>query len=122
MPDQERLRMNETRRVERRVKLERLVVALNDELDMFVQTGATDNSMCNGVWNTMEKIRFKWEEINKDYKLLLATMVEGENKKAMIESMESYRQSYREATMKGGNATADLFNSIETERLDREAQ
>ena len=49
MPDRESLRMNETRRVERRVELERLVEALNDELDMFMQTGATDKSMCNGV-------------------------------------------------------------------------
>ena len=122
MPDRDSLGMNDTRRVERRVELERLVEALNDELDMFVQTGATDKSMCNGVQNTMEKIRFRWEEISKDFKSLLATMVEGENKKAMLESMEGYRQSYREATMKGGDATADLFNSMETERLEREAQ
>ena len=107
------LRMTEMRRVKRRAELERLVDALNDELDMFVETGSTDRSMCNGVRNTMEKICFKWEEISKDFKSVLATMVDGDNKKEMLESQVSYRQSYREATKKGGTATAELYNIME---------
>ena len=110
------------RRVERRTELERLGESLNDELDMFMETGATDKSMCNGVRNTMEKIRFKWEEVSKDFKSVLATKVEGDNKKAMLESLEGYRRAYKEATKKAGETTANLFNTMETERLDREAR
>ena len=116
------LRMNESRRVEKRAEMEQLVEALKDELNMFMDTGSADKSMCYGMRQTMERISVKWEEINKDFKSLLATTVDGEAKKDLTEACEGYRCSYIDATTKGVNATADLFNRMETERLDREAQ
>ena len=49
MPDLDSLRMNKTRRVEKRNELERLGDALRDDLELFVETGSTDRSMCNDM-------------------------------------------------------------------------
>ena len=78
MPDMESLRMNETRRVEKRSELERLGDSLRDNLELFVETGGSDRSMCNDMRVQMDKIKAKWEEVSKDFKQLLATMVEGD--------------------------------------------
>ena len=47
--------MNDARRVKTRSELESLVNTLKDNLELFVETGGSDRSMCNGVrsrWTT----------------------------------------------------------------------
>ena len=122
MPDVESLRMNETRRVEKRSGLERLGDALRDDLDLFVETGSSDRSMCNDMRVHMSKVKVKWEEVSKDFKQLLATMVEGDVREKTLQVQESYRNAYMGGIKKAGEATAELFNTMETERLDREAR
>ena len=82
--------MNETRRVEKRSKLERLGDALRDNLELFVETGSMDRSMCNDVRVHMSKVKVKWEEVSKDFKQLLATMVEGDVREKTLQAQESY--------------------------------
>ena len=122
MPDLDSLRMNETRRVEKRNKLERLGDTLWDDLELFVETGSTDRSMCNDVRVQMDRIKGRWEEVSKDFKQLLATMVDGEVRENTLEAQDAYRTAYIGGIKKAGEATADLFNTMETERLDREAR
>ena len=87
------LRMNESRRLEKRAEMEHLIEVLMDELNMFTDTGSADMTMCHGVRQTMEKISGKWTEISKDFKALQATTVDGEAKKELTEATEGYRHS-----------------------------
>ena len=114
--------MNETRRVEKRSELERLGDALRDDLELFVETGSMDRSMCNDVRVHMDRIKAKWEEVSKDFKQLLATMVEGDVREKTLQAQETYRTAYIGGIKNAGEATAELFNTMETERLDREAR
>ena len=114
--------MNDTRRVEKRRELESLADNLRDDLELFVETGSSDRSMCNDVRVKMDNIKTKWEEVSKDLKQLLATNVEGEVRNKTLEAQESYRMAYIGGIKRAGEATAKLFNTMERERLDREAQ
>ena len=113
--------MTETRRLEKRAKMEHLVEALMDDLNLFMETGSEDKTLCYGVRQTMERISGKWVEISRDFKAILAMTVEATAKKEVQETCEEYRCSYLDAQMKGVNGTADIYNRMEMERLDKEA-
>ena len=121
MPDVESLRMNNTRSVKTRGELESLINTLKDDLELFVETGGSDRSMCNGVRVKMDNVKTKWEEVSKDFTQLLATNLEGEVRNNTLEAQTSYRKAYMGAIKRAGEATAELFNTMEKERLDREA-
>ena len=122
MPEVESLRMNNARSVKTRSELESLMNTLKDDLELFVETGGSDRSMCNGMQVKMDNIKTKWEEVSKDFTQLLATNVEGEVRNNTLEAQTSYRKAYMGAIKRAGEATAELFNTMEKERLDREAQ
>ena len=113
--------MNNTRSVKARAELESLVNTLKDDLELFVETGGSDRSMCNGVWVKMDNIKTRWEEVSKDFTQLLATNLEGEVRNNTLEAQMHYRKAYMGAIKRAGEATAELFNTMEKERLDREA-
>ena len=113
--------MNNTRSVKARAELESLVNTLKDNLDLFVDTGGLDRAMCNGVRVKMETLKKSWEEVSKDFTTVLATAIEGEARDNTIEAQTQYRKAYMGAIKNAGGATAELFNIMERERLDREA-
>ena len=59
--------MKNMRSVKARAELESLVNTLKDDLELFVETGGSDRSMCNGVRVKMDNIKTRWEEVSKDF-------------------------------------------------------
>ena len=113
--------MNNTRMVNSRAEMESIVSTLNDDLNLFTETGGLDRAMCNGVRAKMEDLKKRWEGVTKDFTTLLATAMESEARELTIASQEAYRKAYFGAIKNAGAATSELFNSMERERLDREA-
>ena len=113
--------MNNARSVKARAELESLVSTLKDDLDLFTDTGGVDRAMCNGVRVKMEILKKSWEEVTKDFTNLLAAAVEGEARDNTIAAQDQYRKAYMGAIKNAGAATAELFNTMERDRLDREA-
>ena len=77
--------------------------------------------MCNGVRVKMDNIKTRWEQVSKDFTQLLATNIEGEVRNNTLEAQTHYIKAYMGAIKRAGEATAELFNTMEKERLDREA-
>ena len=121
MPGQEGLRMNNTRMMNSRAELESVVSTLNDDLNLFMDTGGMDRSMCSGVRAKMADLTRRWEGVTKDFTTLLTTTLDKETKKLTLESQEQYRKAYYGAIKNAGAGTSELFNTLERERLDREA-
>ena len=94
---------------------------MNDDLNLFTETGGTDRAMCNGVRTKMADLTRRWEGVTKDLTTLLTTTLDNEAKKLTLESQEQYRKAYYGAIKNAGAATSELFNTLEQERLDREA-
>ena len=114
--------MTEAWRLEKRAEMEHLVEAPMDDLNLFTETGSEDKTLCYSLRQTMESISKKWADISRDFKAMIATTVDASAKKEVQETCEGYRYLYMDAQTKGVNTSADLYNQMETERLDREAQ
>ena len=98
-----------------------MVSTLKDDLDLFTDTGGTDRAMCNAVRVKMADLMRHWEGVTKDFTTMLATTLDKEAKELTIKSQENYRKVYYGTIKNAGAATSELFNTLERERLDREA-
>ena len=113
--------MNNTRMMNSRAELEGVVSTLQVDLDLFMDTGGTDRAMCNALRIKMADLTRCWEGVTKDFTTTLATTLEKEARELTIKAQENYKKAYYGAIKNAGAATSELFNTLERERLDREA-
>ena len=113
--------MNDTRIMKDRAEMEGLVTTLQLDIEMFTETGTSDRAMCNSIRLKMADLSKRWEKVTRDFTTALATEHRDEQREVLTKALDLYKRTYAVAFKNAGAATSVLYNTMETERLDREA-
>ena len=113
--------MNDTRIMKDRAEMEGLVSTLQLDIEMFTDTGTSDRAMCNAIRLKMADLSKRWEKVTRDFTTALATEHRDEQRDLLSKALDLYKKTYAVAFKNAGAASSVLYNTMETERLDREA-
>ncbi len=113
--------MNDARIMKDRAEMEGMVSTLQLDMELFTDTGGSDKAMCNALRLKMADLSKRWEKVTRDFTTALATEQREDQRALMSKAQDQYKKAYYGAIKNAGAATSELYNTMETERLDREA-